>query len=110
MKIHGESCVWKKANTILKSKTIHIPIESLKMLPLKFACAKMWAYLRIHQWLWYFIWKILTGESHPKARLTLFSIQQRAKKLQATRMYHEIAIIKRIDLRTVFGIYRQQLF
>jgi aryl-alcohol dehydrogenase-like predicted oxidoreductase len=50
--------------------------------------------LRIHQWLWYFIWKILTGESHPKARLTLFpvlSIQQRAK-YSATRLYHEIAI------------------
>jgi hypothetical protein len=55
----------------------------------------MWAYLRIHQWLWYFIWKILTGESHPKARLTLFPQYSRynsEQSTQATRLYHEIAI------------------
>jgi hypothetical protein len=41
------------------------------MLPLKFACEKMWVYWRIPNGIWYFIWKILTGESH-QARLTLF--------------------------------------
>jgi hypothetical protein len=44
---------------------------------------------------WYFIWKILTGESHPKARLTLFPQYSRynsEQSTQATRLYHEIAI------------------
>jgi aryl-alcohol dehydrogenase-like predicted oxidoreductase len=43
---------------------------------------------------WYFIWKILTGESHPKARLTLFrnTLDTTEQSTQATRLYHEIAI------------------
>ena len=39
--------------------------------------------------------KFLTGESHPKARLTLFPQYSRynsEQSTQATRMYHEIAI------------------
>jgi hypothetical protein len=66
---------------VKRFKTRILIEPSLKMLPLKFACAKMWAYWRIHQWLWYFIWKILTGESHQKHLLypAILSIQQRAK-------------------------------
>jgi hypothetical protein len=63
------------------------------MLPLWFACAKMWVYWRIHGF-WYFIWKILTGESHPKTPYfipAILSIQQRAK-YSSYRLYHEIAI------------------
>jgi aryl-alcohol dehydrogenase-like predicted oxidoreductase len=59
----------------------------------------------------YFIWKILTGESHPKARLTLFPQYSRYNSEQSIpryRLYHEIAK-KRIDLnRTVLAFIEQQ--
>jgi hypothetical protein len=61
---------------------------------------------------WYFIWKILTGESHPKARLTLFQYS-RYNSEQVLRLLVCIMKLqlKRIDLnRTVFGIYRTTAF
>jgi hypothetical protein len=59
---------------------------------------------------WYFIWKILTGESHPSTPYfipAILSIQQRAK-YSATRMYHEIAIKNGLTTELSLAFIEQQ--